>query len=174
MDFDLNKSLDILERTPTVLRNLLSGLSDDWVMNNEGGDSWCPYDIIGHLINGEKTDWIPRAKIILSGTRDKKFVPFDRFAQFEKSKAKSLNELLNEFEILRSENLNYVRSLNINNEILNKTGIHPEFGTVTLRQLLAAWAAHDLGHIAQIARVMAKQYKDAVGPWIAYLPVMTR
>ena len=172
MDFNVSKSLEILERTPAVLQTLLSGLSDKWIMNNEGANTWSPYDIIGHLIHGEKTDWVTRAKIILSGSGDKNFVPFDRFAQFENSRGKSLKELLDEFAELREENIKFISSLNINEQMLNKTGIHPEFGNVTLRQLLAAWTAHDLGHIAQITRVMAKQYKEETGPWVKYLPVL--
>jgi hypothetical protein len=172
MEFDLEKSIEILERTPSVLKLLLSGLHNDWIINNEGGDSWSPFDIVGHLIHGEKTDWVVRTKIILSDTGDKKFEPFDRFAQFEKSKGKSLQELLNEFDKLREENISFITGLNISEQMLDKTGIHPEFGNVTLRQLLAAWTAHDLSHIAQAARVMAKQYKEASGPWVEYLPIM--
>ena len=173
MKFDINKSLEILQKTPAVLQATLGELSDDWIYNNEGENTWSPYDIVGHLIHGEKTDWIERTKIILSNSKDKTFVPFDRLAQFENSRNKSISILLVEFALLREENPNYICSLELNEKMLDKKGIHPEFGEVTLRQLLAAWVAHDLGHIAQIARVMAKQYKNETGPWIKYLPVLT-
>lgn len=172
MNFELNKSLEILERTPRVLKNLLLGLSDDWLMNNEGEGSWSPYDVIGHLIHGEKTDWISRAQIILSNASDKRFEPFDRFAQMEKASSKSLAELLDEFEQLRAKNLQQLKAFNINEELLSKTGIHPDLGEVNLRELLSTWTVHDLGHIAQISRVMAKQYKSEVGAWKAYLGIL--
>lgn len=172
MEFSLEKSLEILERTPAVLTLLLQQLDAEWTSNNEGGDTWSPYDIIGHLIHGEKTDWMPRAEIILSGKPERNFVPFDRFAQFEASKGKSLQQLLLEFEALRSENLQRLRSKNLTGQDFEKTGIHPAFGEVTLSQLLATWAVHDLNHISQISRVMAKQYIEAVGPWVAYLGIL--
>ena len=172
MQFDITKSIEILERTPIVLEQILSGLHDDWLMNNEGAGTWSPYDVIGHLIHGEKTDWIQRIKIILSESSDKKFVPFDRFAQLTESRHKTITELLNEFKKLRNENLDYLRSLHIDEAALDKTGIHPAFGKVSLKQLLATWTVHDLNHIVQIARVMGKQYKAAVGPWVEYLKVI--
>ncbi|CAN5782447.1 hypothetical protein BH10BAC2_BH10BAC2_35560 [soil metagenome] len=172
MQFDLQKSIEILERTPIVLEQMLSGLHHDWTINNEGPDTWNPYDVIGHLIHGEKTDWIPRTKIILSASDDKNFVHFNRFAQLTESKDKTITELLDEFKKLRKENLDYLRSLHIDEVALNNTGIHPAFGEVSLQQLLATWAVHDLNHIAQTARVMAKQYKEAVGPWVGYLKVL--
>jgi hypothetical protein len=172
MNFNLEKSIEILERTPETLHAMLNGISPDWTSNNEGGDSWSVFDIIGHLIHGEKTDWIPRAEIILSENPDKKFEPFDRFAQFENSKGKSLQQLLDEFEILRAFNIGNLRSKNITIDDLERKGIHPAFGEVSLSQLLAAWVVHDLNHIAQISRVMAKQYKSAVGPWVEYLRVL--
>ncbi len=174
MKFDLNESIEILSRTPAVLETLLSGLSDDWLNNNEGEESWSPYDIIGHLIHGEKTDWIPRMEIILSNSTDKNFKPFDRFAQKNESKGKSFNELLEEFKLLRTKNIEILRSKNLTANDLAKTGIHPEFGEVTLEQLLATMTVHDLGHIAQISRVMAKQYSEEAGPWKAYLPVLKK
>lgn len=174
MEFNLNKSIEILERTPQVLEVLLNGLSDDWLQNNEGEETWSPFDVIGHLIHGEKTDWIVRAEIILSNKPDKTFDLFDRFAQFEESKGKTISQLLTEFQDLRSQNLAILKSKNITSEDLSKTGIHQAFGAVTLEQLLATWVAHDLGHIAQIARVMAKQYKNEVGPWREYLPILDR
>ena len=172
MEFNLSKSLEILSRTPVVLKSLLENLSEDWTKNNEGGDSWSPYDIVGHLIHGEKTDWISRAKIILSAGGNKKFVPYDRFAQFEESKGKSLKELLNEFSLLREESIKILKSFDIDDKKLVLEGIHPKFGNVTLKQLLSTWVIHDLTHIAQISRVMAKQYKSEIGPWVEYFRVM--
>src|SRR5690606_17588041 len=174
MEFKLDKALEILENTPSVLQALLANLSEDWYRANEGGDSWSAYDIAGHLVHGEKTDWITRAKIILSDATHKKFEPFDRFAQFQDSQGKTLEELILTFKMLRRDNLDFLKSLHLSEEDLQKTGIHPAFGTVTLEQLLSTWVAHDLSHIAQIARVMAKQYKEATGPWLAYLPLLTK
>lgn len=174
MEFNLSKSIEILDRAPQVLTTFLTGLSDEWIHNNEGEETWSPYDVIGHLIHGEKTDWLVRVNLILSDKEDKTFAPFDRFAQFEESKGKSISELLNEFKELRAKNLSELKSKNITPGDLGKTGIHPTFGNVTLEQLLSTWVAHDLGHIAQIARVMAKQYKDEVGPWREFLPVLDR
>lgn len=174
MVFELNKSIEILERTPRVMSALLDGLNDEWITNNEGPETWTPYDVIGHLIHGEKTDWLVRANIILSDKPNKTFAPFDRFAQFEQSKGKSITQLLKEFQELRNRNLAELRSKNLLPEDLARTGIHPSFGSVTLGHLLATWVAHDLGHIAQITRVMAKQYKDEVGPWREFLPVLDR
>jgi hypothetical protein len=172
MNFNLTKSLEVLERTPQVLTTLLSGLSDDWILNNEGEESWSPYDVIGHLIHGEKTDWLVRTEIILADKSDKTFDLFDRFAQFEESKGKTISQLLADFQELRNNNLTALKSKEITSADLMKTGIHPAFGAVTLEQLLATWVAHDLGHIAQVARVMAKQYKEEVGPWREYLPIL--
>jgi hypothetical protein len=172
MDFDLEKSIEILERTPAVLQALLSGLSDEWTMQNEGPDTWSPYDIIGHLIHGEKTDWTPRMQIILSDSPDKNFIPFDRFAQYNDSKGKSLQELLDEFGELRKKNIGLLRQQHISESDLKKTGIHPTFYAVTLEQLLSTWTVHDLNHIAQAVRVMAHQYKTAVGPWTAFLKIL--
>jgi hypothetical protein len=174
MRFDLPLGIEILERTPRVMRELLAGLSSEWLDGNEGPDTWSPYVIVGHLIHGEKTDWIPRARIILAQSDDRRFTPFDRFAQFRESEGKSLAELLDEFASLRSDNLAVLEGWHLTDDQLALEGVHPEFGQVTMRQLLATWVAHDLGHIAQTARVMAKQYRDAVGPWRAYLPVMDR
>jgi hypothetical protein len=172
MNFTIDKSIEILERTPEVLHLLLSGLSADWITANEGENTWNPYDIIGHLIHGEKTDWIVRARLILSNQENKTFVPFDRFAQFENSKGKSLTELLDEFKALRIKNIAALKSMHIDDNTLNQKGIHPDFGEVTLRQLLATWVVHDLDHIAQISRVMAKHYNEDVGPWIEYLKIL--
>lgn len=174
MQFHLTTSLEILERTPDVLAAMLHGLSDDWTTPNEGGETWSAYDIVGHLIHGEKTDWIPRMEIILAGKADRTFEPFDRFAQFADSKGKSLVQLLAEFKQLRAENIAKLRAKKLTDADFAKTGTHPAFGEVTLTQLLATWTVHDLTHIAQIARVLAKQYKDEVGPWKAYLGVLSR
>jgi hypothetical protein len=173
MNFTLEKSYEILERTPTVLRTLLSGLSDDWIMNNEGPETFSPYDVMGHLIHGEKTDWRDRTVMILEHGTEKTFVPFDRFAQFEASKGKSLTNLIDDFEKLRLDSLTWLKSLNLTEEDFNKKGTHPALGQVTLRQLLSTWVIHDLTHIAQITRVMAKQYKSEIGPWIEYFRIMS-
>jgi len=174
MDFELEQGTAVLTRTPATLRAMVSGLSDDWLRATEGGESWSPYDIVGHLVHGEKTDWIARARMIQEHGESRTFEPFDRFAQFRDSKGKSLSELLGEFESLRARNLETLAGWKLSAADLAFRGRHPEFGPVTLGQLLATWVVHDLGHIAQIARVMAKQYRDAIGPWIAYLPVVTR
>ena len=172
MKFSLDKSYEILEHTPSVLRTVLMGLSDDWIMNNEGPDTFSPYDVIGHLIHGEKTDWRDRTTMILEHGTEKSFVPFDRFAQFEDSKGKSLTTLLDEFEKLRATNLAWLKSLNLTEDDFDKKGTHPSLGQVTLRQLLSTWVIHDLTHIAQVTRVMAKQYKDEMGPWIEFFRIM--
>jgi hypothetical protein len=168
LKFDLNKSILILERTPALLGQLLHGLPDDWTKNNEGGESWSPYDVLGHLIHGEKTDWMARTKMILDG-RHETFPVFNRTAMFEESKGKSLDNLLAEFKSVRAENLKTLRSLNLTEKDFDRIGIHPKFGEVTLRQLLSTWTIHDLTHLAQIARVMAKQYKQEIGPWLEYM-----
>ena len=172
MDFDLKNSLEILERTPMVLVEMLQNLSTPWTTENEGPETWSPFDIVGHFIHGEKTDWIPRMERILSDRSDKTFEPFDRFAQFRDSKNKSLETLLEEFKVLRRRNLEYLRSLQLTEQDLTKEGRHPELGKVTLKELLASWVVHDLNHIAQISRVMANQYKDEVGPWKAYMGIL--
>lgn len=174
MEFELERGIEILERTAGALRAMLRGLSSDWVDATEGPATWSPYVILGHLIHGERTDWIPRAQIILAQGSNRKFTPYDRFAQLHESQGKTLDDLLTEFASLRIQNLQTLRSWNLTNEQLALQGEHPELGPVTLRELLATWVAHDLGHIAQTARVMAKQYRDAVGPWRPYLPVMDR
>lgn len=172
MNFKLDRSIEILERTPAVLQTLLSDLHEDWTMNNEGPETFSPYDVIGHLIHGEKTDWRDRAKIILEYGESKTFIPYDRFAQFEESKGKLLQQLLSEFEKLRAENLNWLKSLKLEEIDFDKRGIHSSLGQVTLRQLLSTWVIHDLSHIAQVARVMAKQYKEEMGPWVEYFRIM--
>lgn len=174
MDFDLTAGVSVLERTPHTFRAMLDGLPPAWTDATEGPDTWSPYVIIGHLAHAERADWIPRARIILTRGADRRFTPFDRFAQFRESEGKSLIDLLAEFTRLRAESLATLAEWRLTDAHLELTGEHPAFGAVTLRQLLATWVAHDLGHIGQTARVMAKQYRDAVGPWRAYLPVMDR
>ena len=151
---------------------MLIGLSEEWIQNNEGAETWSPYNIVGHLIHGEKTDWIPRMKHILELGTSEPFVPFDRFAQFQESQGKTLSSLLEEFARLRMENLQILKNTTLDEDALSKKGIHPALGEVTLRQLLACWTVHDLGHIAQISRVIAKQFSNEVGPWIAYLGIL--
>ncbi len=163
-----------MERTPGVLDRMLKNISDDWTSTNEGGETWSVYDIIGHLIHGEKTDWIPRAKIILSNKPGKTFEPFDRFAQLIDSEGKSLKKLLNEFKTLRNANIKYLNSNKRINKNLDAKGIHPALGEVGLSQVLSTWVVHDLNHIAQIARVMAKQYDAEVGPWKEYLGILRK
>jgi hypothetical protein len=174
MDFNLAVGIAVLERTPHAFRAMLAGLSPAWTDATEGPETWSPYVIVGHLIHGERTDWIPRAQLILAQGAERRFTPYDRFAQFHESQGKPLAALLDEFARLRSQSLATLTGWRLTEPQLDLTGEHPEFGPVTLRQLLATWVAHDLGHIAQTARVMAKQYRDAVGPWRAYLPVMDR
>lgn len=174
MTFDLNKSLEILKKTPSTLQTMIGGLSEDWTSTNEGGDTWSVYDVLGHLIHGEKTDWIPRLEIILSTSGDRRFKVFDRFAQFGDSKGKSLDDLLKEFGELRDNNLEILKSKRLNEEQLDRKGIHPEFGEVTARQLLSTWVVHDLNHFSQISRVMAYQYKTEVGPWVKYLGLLNQ
>ena len=174
MNFDLVNGTAILARTPEVLRALLHGLPDEWTSANEGPDTWSPFDVVGHLIHGERTDWIPRAEIILAQRGDRTFAPFDRFAQFRESLGRTLPDLIDEFGALRRANLATLHDWRLTDRQLALGGTHPALGPVTLRQLLATWVAHDLGHLAQITRVMAKQYRDAIGPWRQYLTVMDR
>ena len=174
MKFQLKHAVEILERTPSVLQSLLGGLSDAWILPNVGPDTWSPYDVVGHLIHGEEADWISRAKIILEHGESKTFTPFDRFAFIQKSKGKTLQQLLEEFERLRKENLRALEGMSLESHHFDLKGTHPEFGQVTMGQLIATWAVHDLGHIEQIVRTMAKQYDETVGPWKRYLSVLNR
>ena len=174
MNFDLTAGIAVLARTPHALRAMLTGLPRTWTDATEGPETWSPYDIIGHLIHGERTDWIPRATIILAQDAERRFAPFDRFAQFQESQGKSLAELLDELERLRARNLATLDGWHLTDTQLALVGEHPELGPVTMRQLLATWVAHDLGHVAQVARVMARQYREAVGPWRVYLPILDR
>lgn len=172
MNVTVIKSIEILEKTPSVLIQLLTNLSEEYTHTNEGAETWSVYDVIGHLIHGEQTDWMIRVNIILNGIEPKKFEVFDRFAQFENSKGKTLAQLLMAFKELRNANIQQLKNLNINDVDLEKTGNHPAFGRVTLSQLLATWVVHDLNHISQITRIMAHQYKNEVGPWIEYLRIL--
>lgn len=173
MEYSLERSLPLLRNMPEILATITHGLDEEWLFTNEGGETWSVFDVLGHLIHGEKTDWMERMEIILERD-DKRFVSFDRFAQFEESKGKSIDRLLAEFKAAREHNINLLLSKKITQEDYSRKGIHPVFGEVTLSQLLATWVAHDMDHIAQIARVMAKQYKEAVGPWAAYLKVVNQ
>lgn len=172
MKFSLEQAGEILARTPVTLKALLTGLPEPWLINNEGGQTWSPFDVVGHLIHGERTDWIPRLKTILEHGEARPFTPFDRLAQFEASRGKSLQELLDTFAALRRQNLATLQELNLRAEQFKLKGTHPDFGPVTVEQLLATWVVHDLDHLGQIARVMAKQYKAEVGPWINYLSIL--
>jgi len=174
MDFDIAQGVPILERTPGTLHAMLDDLGTAWIDATEGPETWSPYVIIGHLVHGERADWIPRARFILSQRTSRRLPSYDRFAHLHESPGKSLSALLDEFGRMRAENLATLATWRLTDTELALNGEHPEFGTVTLRQLLATWVVHDLGHIAQIARVMAKQYRDAIGPWQAYLPIVDR
>jgi uncharacterized damage-inducible protein DinB len=171
MNFDVSRSIEVLQATPSALRSLLANLSTEWTSISDQ-DQWEPFDVVGHLIHGEETDWIPRAKIILARGENPTFVPFDRFAQFENSKGKSLTELLEEFAQLRTENLDTLRGWNLTKEQLELEGMHPELGKVTLRELLATWVVHDLNHIGQVVTGLARKYGDEVGAWKEYLSIL--
>ena len=169
--FNFRDAVAVLERTPATLGALLNGLPDPWIRATEGADTWSPYDVIGHLIHGERTDWIPRARHILAGETGP-FQPFDRTAQFKDSNGKALVELLATFADLRRQNLATLVGMNLTPADFERQGLHPELGQVTLGQLLATWVVHDLDHVGQIARTLAKCYGDAVGPWAAYLSIL--
>jgi hypothetical protein len=173
MPFDLDRSMEVLSRSPATLRALLAGVSAPWVRGTEGPATFSPFDVVGHLIDGEETDWIPRARIILAQGESLRFEPYDRFRHKARNAGASLETLLDEFAGLRAANLELLRSWKLTARELDLPGEHPSLGRVTLRQLLAAWVVHDLGHVAQVARVMAKQYRDEVGPWVPFLPVLT-
>ncbi|HKU73598.1 MAG TPA: DinB family protein [Pyrinomonadaceae bacterium] len=172
MDFELQHAIELLSRTPATLNSMLRDLPEPWLSRNEGPETWSPHDIVGHLIHGEETDWIPRAKIILEHGDARAFEPFDRVAMFATSKGKSIAELLDTFAALRKESLHELNKMKLTPALLEKRGKHPELGLVTLKQLLATWVVHDLGHVRQVVRVMAKQYRDTVGPWRAYLSIL--
>ena len=173
MQFDFQSAIPILERTPTVLNAWLRDLPAAWISGTEGPDTWSPFDVVGHLIHGERTDWVPRVEHLLKHGETVAFPPFDRFAQFEVSKGKSLPELLDTFARERATSLARLAELDLKPADLNRTGRHPEFGRVTLAQHLATWVAHDLDHIVQIGRVMGRQYTNAVGPWRKYLRIVS-
>jgi DinB family protein len=168
----LRTTIALLTRTPAALDALLRDLPDAWTMRNEGEGTWSVFDVIGHLIHGERTDWMPRARMILQSGESQAFEPFDRTGHARDSAGKSLGQLLDDFARLRAENLRDLRALNLRPEDLARRGRHPALGVVTLSQLLSTWAAHDLTHVHQISRVMAHQYRDSVGPWSAYLGVL--
>lgn len=172
MNHDLAATISLLSHTPAALNALLRDLPESWTHQNEGDKTWNAFDVVGHLIHGERTDWMPRARMILEYGDTRSFVPFDRFAQERDSEGKSLPQLLDEFAGLRAENVGDLRALNLQPEDFNRRGRHPALGIVTLSQLLATWAAHDLTHLHQLSRIMAHQYRDAVGPWSAFLGVM--
>jgi len=168
----IEESLALLTRTPVALDSLLRGLPEVWTDATEGPNTWSPYTVVGHLIHAEKVDWMPRLQIILEHGPSRAFDPFDREAQFRESEGKSLSNLLDEFTVRRNDNLARLRALNLQPVQLALPGTHPALGPVTLRQLLATWTAHDLGHLVQISRTMAKRYQQEVGPWAQYLSVM--
>jgi hypothetical protein len=172
MKFELGEAIAVLERTPQVLRALLSGLPGAWLRGTEGKETWSAYQIVGHLIHGEKTDWIPRTRMILEHGESRTFIPFDRTAMLKLTQDLPLAEMLNEFDSLRVANIEILKGLKLDAQQIGKKGRHPDFGPVTLEQLISTWVVHDLGHLAQITRVMAKQYTGEVGPWRAYLPVL--
>jgi hypothetical protein len=172
MEFSLNQTVTLLERTPATLNALLRGLPDFWARRNEGKDTWSAFDIVGHLISGERTDWMPRVRIILENGEARTFEPFDRLGHVAESRGKSLEQLLDAFARLRQENLAALRALDLQPEDLQRKGRHPSLGVVTLSELLATEAVHDLTHVHQLSRVMAHQYREAVGPWSAYLGVL--
>lgn len=173
MRFELPRAIEVLRATPGCLRELCAGLGPEWTHAGEGPGTFSAFDSIGHLIDGEETDWMPRARLIRSASKQRRFEPYDRFRHRDRNRGRSLASLLEEFARLREANLAELEGWSLTDADLGLTGEHPEFGTVTLRQLLATWVVHDLGHIAQVARVMAKQYRGEIGPWAAYLPVVS-
>jgi hypothetical protein len=174
MQFDLARAIDVLRRTPDVLHEWMHDLDDGWTLSNYGEKTFSPFDVVGHLIHGERADWIPRLRVILEHGESRPFEPFDRYAMYEASKGKSMNELLDTFAELRAKSLDELRSLKLSPAQFELRGTHPALGTVTLKNLLATWVAHDLGHIHQIAKSMAFQYRDEVGPWRDYITILPR
>ena len=171
-DFEFEEALAVLQRTPSVLRALLLDLPEPWIQANEGPDTWSPFDVVGHLIHGERTDWMPRVEHILQHGDTVTLPVFDREAMFAASKDKSLDELLDTFAELRVESLARLAVLGLTSADLDRHGRHPEFGLITMRQHLSTWVAHDLGHVSQVVRAMARRYTKAVGPWRAYLSIL--
>lgn len=174
MKFDLDQAFEILSRTPTVLRSMLGGISHDWIDKNYGPETFSPFDVVGHLIHGEKTDWMKRLDQILVHGESVTFTPWDRYAMYEESLGKDVEQLLNDFAVARQNNLDLIRKLNLSEQDLEKTGTHPKFGRVTARELLSTWVTHDLNHIHQIAKCMAWQYRDEIGPWREYVTFIDR
>ncbi|MEC1533995.1 DinB family protein [Bacillus haynesii] len=172
MNFKLEEAIEILERTPQTLSQLLTGLSSEWINRNEGENTWSAFDVVGHLIEGEKNNWLPRIKMILTKGATEPFPPFDRFSQLNQNDGKTMEQLLNEFADIRRANLEILRQIINPKTNFEQTGVHPEFGIVKLREQISTWVAHDLTHISQIARVLAKRYQDDVGPWRAYLRIL--
>ncbi len=172
MEHNLQHSISLLARTPAALNALLRDLPDEWTLRNEGENTWSAFDVVGHLINADRTNWMPRARVILQYGETRAFDPFDRLAQIRESRGKSLGQLLDKFARVRSDSLDELRALKLRQEDLALRGRHPGLGTVTLSELLATWAAHDLNHLHQISRVMAHQYRQAVGPWSKFLGVL--
>ena len=172
MENSLHNTISLLARTPAALNVLLRDLPDMWTLQNEGEDTWSAFDVVGHLIHAERTDWIPRARMVMQVGETKSFEPFDREGHAREIQGRSLSQLLDEFARLRTENLIELRAWRLRPEDLQRRGRHPALGVVTLSQLLATWAAHDLTHLHQISRVMAHQYREAVGPWAKYLGVL--
>jgi DinB superfamily len=172
MKFQIEQAVEILSNTPATVKSMLGNLSGEWTLETENSDVWTPFDIVGHFIHGEETDWIPRAEIILAQGENRTFVPFDRFAQFENSKGKTLSELLETFAELRQKNLERLKQMRLSPEHLKLKGIHPELGEVNLEQLLSTWVVHDLTHIRQIAIVLAQKYAENVGVWKEYLSIL--
>jgi len=172
MEQELPATIALLSRTPGVLDSLLRDLPDAWTRSTEGAGTWSPFDVVGHLLHGECTDWMPRIRTILEHGESRAFERFDRFAQQQESQGKSLAQLLDEFARARAQNLDQMRGLNLRPEDLARRGRHPSLGPVTLANLLSTWAAHDMTHLHQISRVMATQYRDAVGPWSKFLGVL--
>lgn len=171
-NFSLPESIALLTRTPATLNVLLRGLPDLWTHSNEGKDTWSAFDIVGHLISADRTDWMPRVRTLLEHGETRPFAPFDRFAQMKESEGKSLEQLLDDFALVRSESVAALQALNLQSADLARRGTHPALGSVTLSELVATWAVHDLTHLHQLSRVMAYQYREAVGPWSAFLGVL--
>jgi hypothetical protein len=172
MQFTITNATDRLKRTPALLHHLLHDTEQEWMYSREGENTWCTYDVLGHLVHAENNGWIQRAEVILSDNKDKTFKPFDRFAHMNAPEIKTVMQLLSEFQYLREQNIHRLHEMNLTKTDLDKNGIHPSLGSVTLRQLLSTWVTHDLAHLSQINRIMARQFKEEVGPWIANLRIL--
>lgn len=174
MNFSLDQSIEILERTPDVLQRWLSGIDEAWIENNYGENTFSPFDVVGHLLHGERTDWMARVEMIFEFGESQAFAPWDRYAMYDESHGKTIDQLLEEFAAARRKNLAKLGSKGLTDTDLSRTGTHPRFGQVTLQQLLATWVTHDLNHIHQIAKCMAWQYRDEIGPWQEYVTFIDR